>query len=101
MATRTLPALVSLSLLAAGCAVAADDSQVDDATATTYVEARSFWQTQAERDAWSATIAHLESDFDNICGDTFCGGDYANLTSLGLTCAVSSKVGQVHDCVWT
>lgn len=101
MAPRSLPALVTLTTLAAACGAAPDGAQVDEVTATQYVDAASFWQTQAERDAWSQMITHLEGDFDDICGDTFCGGDYANLTSLGLTCGVSSKVGQVHDCLWT
>src|SRR4051812_29011417 len=102
MPRRFASPLLALPLLAAACGSAPPDGTLEsDATATQYVDAEAFWKTDAERDAWSKMIAHIEDEFYGVCGDTFCGGDYSNLTSLGLTCAVSSKVGQVHECVWT
>ena len=43
----------------------------------------------------------LAGEFANVCGDTFCEGDYSNLTPLGLACSVTSKRGDIHDCAWT
>jgi len=97
---RSLLALAPFALLVAGCGAEASVTDQQDATATQYVDATTFLKTQADKDAWSQMITRLEGELDNVCGDTFCGGDYPNLTSLGLTCAVSSKVGQIHDCVW-
>src|SRR4051794_22774435 len=104
MATRhpwSLLALAPFVIVAAGCG--GDESVADeqDATATQYVDATTFMTTQADKDGWAQMIKRLEGEFDNVCGDTFCGGDYANLTPIGLTCAVTSKVGQIHDCLWT
>ena len=31
----------------------------------------------------------------------FANAGYAGITSLGLECSVTSKIGSVHDCVWT
>jgi len=77
-------------------------SQEDDATSarTQYVDIGQFVK-DADYEAWSAARRGLEQGFDNICGDTFCGGDWSNLYSLGFTCSVSSKVGKVRECLWT
>jgi hypothetical protein len=105
MAPRHLLSLLALApfaLLAAGCGAAdptAGDEQ--DTTATVYVDATTFLTTQADKDAWSGLITRMTGEFNDVCGDTFCGGDYPNLRPLDLTCAVTSKVGQIHDCLWT
>ena len=98
----SLLALAPFALLAGGCVAgtsAVGDQQ--DATATTYVDATTFMTTQAEKDAWQAMITRIGNEFGDVCGDTFCGGDYSNLRPLDLTCSVSSKIGQIHDCLWT
>jgi hypothetical protein len=98
---RSLLALAPFALFLAGCGAETSTADEQDTTATQYVDATTFLTKQADKDAWSHLISVLEGEFNNVCGDTFCGGDYSNLTSLGLTCAVSSKVGQIHDCLWT
>jgi hypothetical protein len=97
----SLLVLVPFGILAAGCMAETSVADEQDATATQYVEATAFLTKQADKDAWAAMKARLDNEFYQVCGDTFCGGDYSNLTSMGLTCAVSSKVGQIHDCLWT
>lgn len=72
----------------------------EDVTSTTYVDSLDYWHTAADQDAWLAMRREMDAEFDAVCGDTFCGGDYANLTSLGFTCGVSSVRGRVHECVW-
>jgi hypothetical protein len=42
----------------------------------------------------------LEQQFDVICGDTFCEGDYSNYQSLGMRCSVERSSGRVGACSW-
>jgi hypothetical protein len=50
---------------------------------------------------YDAAVRALGAQFDAICGDTFCEGDYSNLTSLGIECSVAVATEKVGDCVWT
>jgi hypothetical protein len=99
--------LALLGLLAlAACAIqptddGTEDGVSEDPLATTYVDILDFWQTPTAQGQWLDVRRKLDAEFDAVCGDTFCGGDYANLTSLGFTCGVSSKAGSIRDCVWT
>lgn len=97
-------ALLPLVVLFAGCAAQTEEPIGDDesdVTATNYVEIGDFWKKPEDQDRWFAVKSKIVSEFDNVCGDTFCGGDYSNLTSLGFSCGVSDKRGSIRDCVWT
>jgi hypothetical protein len=107
-----LLALVALpaALLLASCASenGADEttpgatSDTEDLeSAGSYVHIMDYWKTAADQDRWTSLRQALDGAFDNICGDTFCGGDYSNLHSLGLDCSVSKRTGRVAECVWT
>ena len=102
---QALPVVaLSVLALAAGCSSnAGDDSGTseDEVSKTTYVDIGDYWKSEADQNAWFSLRDKIKKEFDNVCGDTFCGGDYSNLTSLGFTCAVSSARGSVHECVWT
>ena len=96
-----LLALALLSISGVGCAITettTNDEQ--DASATTYVQIQDFGPNGAE-DAWYGITSTLNGQFNNVCGDTFCEGDFSNLTPLRLFCSVTSKQGQIHDCAWT
>ena len=98
---RSLLAFAFLGLGA--CALTPADSTDDtseEVLGTTYVDIGAFWKNPTAEGQWVDVKAKLDADFNNVCGDTFCGGDYANLTSLGFTCGVSSKLGSIRDCVW-
>jgi hypothetical protein len=101
---QALPfAALSLVVLA-GCSSGGGDASAtseDEVTNTTYVDIGDYWKNEGDQNAWFALRQQLTHEFDNVCGDTFCGGDYSNLTSLGFTCAVTSARGSVHECVWT
>jgi hypothetical protein len=91
-----------------GCAPAGDDpsleSAAEDADAssqTTYVELGDFLTTETDTNAWLDLRRALAQGFDDVCGDTFCEGDYSNLESLEFNCSVSSKIGKVRECAWT
>lgn len=110
LSTRSLSTRGALGVVAvaaslgAGCdggdGVGADESDVT--SRTTYVEIGTFLSSSdADFERWIAVRRGLDASFDQICGDTFCGGDWSNLYSLGLECSVSSKQGSVRDCQWT
>lgn len=67
----------------------------------TYVEAAAYYTTAANQAKWTATYAALKLAFDNICGDTFCSGDYSDLQSLDFACAITKSTGNVKSCAWT
>jgi hypothetical protein len=50
---------------------------------------------------YQGAVWALEDEFDTICGDTFCEGEYGNLKSLDLDCSVTQVSGQVGQCTWT
>jgi hypothetical protein len=65
-----------------------------------FVEEYKYFTTDAQYEAWSTLTTGLRSDFDNICGDTFCEGDYSNLQSLSFDCSVDQASGRIGRCVW-
>ena len=99
---KTAFALVLVAAIPAlvGCAGDGSDSQTDDSTATQYVSIADF-NNSALQDAWYGLQSKLNGEFYNVCGDTFCEGDYSNLVGLSMNCGVSSIRGDVHDCAWT
>lgn len=51
-------------------------------------------------DSFIPGVQNLQGAFSNACGDTYCGGDYNDITALGFTCAVS-QAGNVKGCGWS
>ena len=99
---RLFPFGLAVLVLASCTTSTGDDvSTSADVTATTYVDALDYWKTGPDQSAWLAMQRKIEDEFNGVCGDTFCGGDYSNLTSLGFTCSVTSLRGSVHECLWT
>ncbi len=66
----------------------------------TYVEAGSYWASASYRAKWEQTKSALSLGFDQVCGDTFCGGDYGNIRSLAFVCSVTRSTGNVKACAW-
>jgi hypothetical protein len=108
MRRSPLVVVTSLAVFAAACSAAPEgapsaasqNADLSADTATTYVAIADFWKTSTDQTAWSAAVANLKLQFDDICGDTFCDGDYGNIESLELNCGVSSVRGQVKTCTW-
>jgi hypothetical protein len=105
MKTRLLLVLVGMAWTAPGCLAQAPDtdpadSQTESVTGTQYLSLVDF-DGAAYQDAWYGIDATLNQEFSDLCGDTFCEGDFANLTPLTVSCSVSSEIGTVHDCAWT
>jgi len=71
-----------------------------DAATPNFVDALAFFATPEEIDTWFALLAELRRDFDEVCGDTFCEGDFSNYESLRFRCSVEESTGIVGSCVW-
>jgi hypothetical protein len=56
--------------------------------------------SEADFERWFTLQRGLEQGFDDICGDTFCEGDFTNLEALSFSCSVSSRTGQLKTCLW-
>ena len=91
---------VAASLIS-GCATTGTDRLTGDEqdSTTTYVEIQEFGSNPAE-DAWYSINSKLQREFDEVCGDTFCEGDFSNITALRLYCSVTNKNAAIHDCAW-
>lgn len=57
--------------------------------------------TGPEKARWAAMKAKLPDAFDDVCGDTFCEGEYEDISALGLSCATNRKTGEVTTCTWS
>jgi hypothetical protein len=51
-------------------------------------------------DSFIPGVQNLQAAFESACGDTYCDGDYNDISALGFTCAVS-KAGNVKGCGWS
>jgi len=51
--------------------------------------------------AWSETTRGLAAGFDEICGDSFCEGEYPDITALRFACSVNRNTKRVSRCTWT
>jgi hypothetical protein len=109
MKRSVVAAVLVLGSALAGCSPMSPEGGADTdgtsdssavTTATTYVGIQDFGGSIYEG-AWYDINSKLTSEFNAVCGDTFCEGDFSNLTSGTFSCAVTSKAGDVSDCVWT
>lgn len=90
---------LALLVLPMGCDSTAVDADEADATGTTYYEMTSRLSS-ADLARWDFFRAGLLKSFDNVCGDTYCSGDYSNLTTVGLVCSIT-QANYVKECNWT
>ncbi|AWB79798.1 hypothetical protein D7Y57_09900 [Stenotrophomonas maltophilia] len=66
-----------------------------------FVDARDYPNPATGRERFLAAERLLVRGFDDICGDTFCEGQYYNLRAMRLRCSVQRATGVVARCVWT
>jgi hypothetical protein len=50
---------------------------------------------------WADTKRRLNARFDEACGDTFCEGDYPDVSGLGFSCATDRTTQHVSTCSWS
>ena len=66
-----------------------------------YVDARLYPNQTAGWERFRAAEARLVRGFDQVCGDTYCEGEYHNLQALRFRCSVDAATGHVGECLWT
>jgi hypothetical protein len=66
-----------------------------------YVDAGTYLiDDDTQYETWIHLRRQLARNFDYICGDTFCEGDYTNIQSLRYTCSVQRSSGRIGSCGW-
>ena len=93
MPKRSLSSLLLAATLAAPLAGFAQ-------SAPRYVDIESYFTRDAQYEAWFGLVSQLRRNFDDICGDTFCEGDYSNIQSLDYRCSVEQASGTLGRCIW-
>jgi len=93
---RSLLAAIALLLIAIHAPPGAAQS-----VRASYVDVYDYFTSDAQFEAWYSLRTRLEAGFDDICGDTFCEGDWSNITPLRLRCSVQRGSGRIGRCVWS
>lgn len=65
-----------------------------------YVDVQETFADDAQWTRWFELTRGLRKDFDDICGDTFCEGEFSNLEALSFRCSVSVRSGELKSCQW-
>lgn len=65
-----------------------------------YVDAASYLPVEVVG-AWYNLIWKLKDNFDDVCGDTFCEGEFSNIEALRYACSVNQTTGRIGMCAWT
>jgi hypothetical protein len=81
--------LLALVVLTSPAATAAAPiAPATAASSSDYVDISSYLTSDADINAWYSITSQLRKNFDDVCGDTFCEGDYSNIESLDYRCSV-------------
>jgi hypothetical protein len=90
-----------LLLTASTIAFAAEnDAPAAQSVPPHYVDIYEYFTSDAQYEAWFTLTSQLHHNFDDICGDTFCEGDYSNIQSLDFRCSVEQASGRIGRCLW-
>lgn len=106
MLSRTFTGLAVVALLSLGACAAPTSAPGSDDVESSEDELRTSYGNlletlgEADLDRWMAARSSLAAGFDRICGDTICGGDYSNLTTVRITCSSTTKARKMKDCAW-
>lgn len=92
--------LLALVLAVAATVAPAGAASAAPAAQRSYGDLSEHWRENAEIEAWYGAMHRLREDFDQICGDTFCEGDYSNIYALRFRCSVEAGTGVVGQCLW-
>ncbi|HWW99773.1 hypothetical protein [Collimonas sp.] len=66
-----------------------------------YVDAVDYPANQQGWEAFRSLERRLVKDFDEICGDTYCEGEFSNLQALRYRCSVRQADSLIGECVWS
>jgi len=68
--------------------------------APAFLDVEEMLNSEDDQNRWFELTGALRRDFDDICGDTFCEGDFTNLASMSFRCSASVRTGLVKTCLW-
>lgn len=94
--------LLVASLAVVGCTQSSASEEIaetEDGLRTSYGELFDTLDGN-DLDRWFEVRSKLKKGFDNICGDTICGGDFSNLATVNLTCSSTRAQKKMKDCLW-
>ncbi|MBS7458681.1 hypothetical protein [Coralloluteibacterium stylophorae] len=100
MNVRSILVAATLAAGAAGAATSGAHAIAPLPATGDYVDASAWLQTDDDVNAWYDIVFGLRDGFDDICGDTFCEGEYSNIESLRFRCSVDAGSGVLGECVW-
>ncbi len=90
----------ALALMLAGVSAHASHAQLTPTPATgNYIDLERYIG-DADHDRWVDARYYLKQNFDDICGDTICEGEYPNIEALGYRCSVDKTTGLMGECSW-
>ncbi|WP_454829169.1 hypothetical protein [Pseudoxanthomonas wuyuanensis] len=95
-----LALLLAASAHASPAKAAPSDATRSNTVSGPFVDTSAYLQSDAHIDAWYGMTWALKRNFDQICGDTFCEGEYSNIESLRYRCSVHQVSGRIGSCVW-
>lgn len=82
------------------CALAVLLSAAPPGLAASHVDLVDFPTSEANWDRFYDLEAALSGQFNALCADTFCEGDYSNYRVMQFRCAVDALRGTVQRCTW-
>ncbi|MET7142859.1 hypothetical protein M3S04_14625 [Xanthomonas sp. PPL139] len=91
---RSMWPLLAVLVLACGAAQAQQAQP-------TYVDAMDYPAPGEGWEAFADLEQRLAHDFDRLCGDTFCEGDYSDYRPLRYRCSVRQRDGVIGECIWS
>ena len=65
-----------------------------------YVDAETLFPDEGEAGRWSRMKRVLAHDFDQICGDTYCEGEFSDIEPILFVCSAARGSGELKHCVW-
>lgn len=70
------------------------------AHSATYIDAVDYPDHEQGWERFYDLERRLVSDFEDVCGDTFCEGEYSRIQALRYRCSVEKDTGIMGACVW-
>jgi hypothetical protein len=96
-----LASCFALAACQKGTAATSNESAVENLTSASHRDLLEVLRTPAQVEAYQTLRARLADEFDQICGDTFCGGDFGDLAPVQFACSATEDAADVRECLWT
>lgn len=90
---------LALSAMALGAITPVASTATQAAPA--YVDAINYPGDEGGWNAFYDLERRLARGFDDVCGDTFCEGEYSNIQHLRYRCSVRLADAVMGQCIWT